>query len=977
MLTYSFLAQAQQPSHYIIGEEELAETDIYTSIQDKEANVWLGTDRGLFKYDSYTFTPYHNVAMKSKSLFRLTANQAGQLFCHNLAGQIFTIQDDSLHLFYEIPDSLLSTHTHLNFDNQDNLIVYSKGLFSISPQKQLTVLFYRSFLPGLVGVTNLCKTATGNVVFALHFTDSIGIVRNNQLSWKVLKNYPSGSYYNNCLSNDKDIVLTLSARRNGRSQFCRLSQNLDSLYFMSYIKTRIDVSYLSHQQQLWNSIGNNGAYVLDIDGKPLYNNQFLFKDYFISGAYEDREDNLCLTTLGRGIIVIPTQNIIDYAPDPIVKDELFKTLTQDEAGNIYLGGKSGDIYIKKRDSTTIKKWAPRPINKRSKKLFHIPVSNSILSYNERSWLFNIHDAQLSHHFNNFQAIKDAYPINDSLFLFSTSAGIELLNFTTDTSALFYNFLAFDLQKTRYKQFPFPRFCFPIGRTLCIAYNRAKNVIWAGQNKGLICIHPQHIDTLSYQNRSIIANDIELQDNFVWVATSSGLLQFKNQKVTAHITTGDGLLSNEISQLKIKGHLLYLATQKGFQVYDTRLKVFQNFRTTDGAISNAITDFLITDAGIWLTSSKGLQFFRFEDLTFNEVPPILSFSKLIVNDAPYAYDSTAHFNYERNRFEFHFIAKGYRHRGTLSYQYRLQPIEKQWKISSFRENYMKYPGLAPGQYTFEVQAINESGVKSKTLRYNFVISPPFTQTWTFYLLCFVSIIAIVSIFFLIRIAIIKRRLILERELKSSKITAIKAQMNPHFVFNTLNSVQDLIMMEDIRSSNIYLGKFADMMRKTLRFSDKEYISLSEEVDLLQLYLDLEQLRFEEDFKYNITLDFPNEQAEQLMVPAMLLQPYVENAIKHGLLHKKGLKILSIHFHIAQEHLVCKIEDNGIGRKASHAINQRRRKYHQSFASEANKKRIELVNENSKKPIFFEIIDNYDQDGNATGTTILFKFPIEYN
>lgn len=252
-------------------------------------------------------------------------------------------------------------------------------------------------------------------------------------------------------------------------------------------------------------------------------------------------------------------------------------------------------------------------------------------------------------------------------------------------------------------------------------------------------------------------------------------------------------------------------------------------------------------------------------------------------------------------------------------------------------------------------------------------PPFWNTWWFYLMAIAMIIGIVATYFLIRISIIRRRLEIQKQMKASEVTAIKAQMNPHFVFNALNSVQDLILQNDIRESNIYLGKFSDLMRKTLEFSAREYITFGEEVTLLKLYLDLEKLRFGDDFKITFQIELRESELHEFQIPSMILQPYVENAVKHGLLHKSGIKNLAIRFKKTDYGIQAEIQDNGIGRKASQEI-QKRQANHQSFASSATQKRIDLINEINMNKIDLSIQDVIENE-QVAGTLVTFIFPLK--
>ncbi|PCJ64984.1 MAG: hypothetical protein COA58_11985 [Bacteroidetes bacterium] len=211
--------------------------------------------------------------------------------------------------------------------------------------------------------------------------------------------------------------------------------------------------------------------------------------------------------------------------------------------------------------------------------------------------------------------------------------------------------------------------------------------------------------------------------------------------------------------------------------------------------------------------------------------------------------------------------------------------------------------------------------------------------------------------------------IEKELIASQIRAVNSQMNPHFVFNALNSVQDLIIQKDIRNSNIYLGKFAELMRKTLEYSQVDTISLHKELETTELYLELEKLRFGDDFEYTINNLLSKEDSDEIMIPSLLLQPYTENAIKHGLLHKKGSKNLKIEVKRQDSIILLSIEDNGIGRQKSTEINSRRKNKPSSFAMQANENRLELIKESSGLDIHLNIEDLTE----PTGTKIVLKIP----
>jgi LytS/YehU family sensor histidine kinase len=208
------------------------------------------------------------------------------------------------------------------------------------------------------------------------------------------------------------------------------------------------------------------------------------------------------------------------------------------------------------------------------------------------------------------------------------------------------------------------------------------------------------------------------------------------------------------------------------------------------------------------------------------------------------------------------------------------------------------------------------------------------------------------------------------IESEKMTS---QMNPHFVFNSLNTIQSYIFNNDKKKANYYLGKFSDLMRKVLDNTSKPRIALAEEVELLRIYLDLEEARFAGEFSSNIEIDAAVD-LEETEVPPMLIQPYAENALKHGLLHQVGPKELQIAVSLSPDgqYVEIAVSDNGIGRARSYEIN-RRRINHQSFATKANETRVEVFNRRFNKQITIRTIDKLSSDGSAGGTTVIIDIP----
>lgn len=217
---------------------------------------------------------------------------------------------------------------------------------------------------------------------------------------------------------------------------------------------------------------------------------------------------------------------------------------------------------------------------------------------------------------------------------------------------------------------------------------------------------------------------------------------------------------------------------------------------------------------------------------------------------------------------------------------------------------------------------------------------------------------------------RKRLEIEKQYRASELKAIRSQMNPHFIFNALNSIQDLVLKGNIENSYSYITMFSNLVRQTLKYSENEFIEFEQEVKLLELYLSLEKLRFKKDFIFEIV----SKDVEDILLPPFLIQPFIENSIVHGLLHKEGEKRLKIIFEL-EDNLVCTIEDNGVGREKTKAIQERQRKTHDSFSTKAIQKRFEILSNVFSGEFGYTYHDLYENDQPA-GTRIVLVIPVKH-
>lgn len=306
-----------------------------------------------------------------------------------------------------------------------------------------------------------------------------------------------------------------------------------------------------------------------------------------------------------------------------------------------------------------------------------------------------------------------------------------------------------------------------------------------------------------------------------------------------------------------------------------------------------------------------------------------------------------------------------------YKYILEGHDPQYQeIENFWYNPIAiYEDLPPGFYTFKVC---ESFDCENTLSsFSFTILKPFWQKTWFQISVILGIGGIFGGILSFRYNSIRKKDELKRKFTETELKAIRAQMNPHFIFNSLSSIQNLINKNDTINANIYLSKFASLMRTILDNSEYSTVSLEKEIEGLDYYLTLEVLRFK--FDYQIIVDEKLDK-HNVQVPSMLIQPFVENSIIHGISGKTDGKI-TIEFIKKETYIECIVEDNGIGREKSLANKRDSSTKHKSHGMRLAKERLDIINSVNHTHLSMKIIDLKDEFGNANGTRVEIYIPIQ--
>ena len=336
-------------------------------------------------------------------------------------------------------------------------------------------------------------------------------------------------------------------------------------------------------------------------------------------------------------------------------------------------------------------------------------------------------------------------------------------------------------------------------------------------------------------------------------------------------------------------------------------------------------------------------------------------------------------YNNGKVSFSYLHSDLISGNRLFYRYKMEGIDTAWSTPT--KNHLIAYNLRPGNYKFQMQAsYNETNWIDFPNAVSINVAAPFWQQWWFYALIGIIAVGVTAIVYkYIQSAKTQKRKLeeLNRMMNESRLMAIRSQMNPHFIFNSLNAIQESIVMQDFDTAYQYLSKFSKLLRQVLNNSEKNFIPLKDEIEVNQLYLELESLRFKRSFSYSLSVE-ENIDTETLRFPSLLLQPFIENAIWHGLMHKQGEKKLDISFCLQNNHLECTIEDNGIGRERSAEIKRNKlgSQYFESKGTQLSGQRIQLLNETGHTRASIRIDDLKKDNGESEGTRVILKLPLDY-
>lgn len=928
----------------------LSSSEVYCQMQDSAGYMWFGTSRGLSRFDGYSFKNYTaSDGLPSNSIIKIFYDVNGRIW--------FATYDGSLS-YYE--------NSKFNiFSQNDTLIKLSKNYYVnnlfVDKDSSLWVMPLRG------GIFEFDK--------------------NRNVHNRVPESYYSAFYFNEI---DGGGVVSTYIRGQERSDSVYLEVN-DKGFFIVGINNGFRKNVYKIRL---------GEYLISISNKLYYirNNHIIsIKTYKneISGVFVDNKKNFWISVLYEGVYYYANSDL-NALPEIYLSGMSPIAVFQDHQSGYWLSTTENGVF-----------YSPS-FQFISYKRFGIPLFNivSLKIFNDFLY-FSTYDRQVvkcslsGHRIMSIQNLQlrsgRDYAIQDIVVTEDSSVwylGNELIkehnNKITIVDTLTRSYRAFARKNKVYinsdkglniycdticKTYPYDNL--PTSNAIYVDDNED---VWIGTINGLFLFSNGEYSFLGDEFISLKAriNDITMFEKYIVIATNGdGLFLYSKTTNELNILNeNNGLNSNFVNTVFASDNDIWAGTNKGLckiNLIDNNdsLQIFTTqFTDIDGLYAIEIKDIDKNGDCLFLGTTKGLISFYPKNVEKNFNPPELHIDSILVNNTKIEIDTFYKFSPSNNTLTFYYKGISFSAGDKVLYKYKLEGYDEEWNNTADR--FLRFPNLLPGEYTLFLLSSADGKTWNKTpIKIRFYIKKKFTRTLAFYILLIILIFISAGGILTFRFNRLEKDLRLKRRMMRAEQKALRSQMNPHFIFNALNSIRRYILENDADNADFYLTSFATLMRKVLDNSKYEFISLEEEINTLKLYLELEKMRFDDSFTFNLQID-ENIKQQAVFLPTMILQPLLENAIWHGLapLNKDGLLTLSIK-KIEDKSFVCIIDDNGIGRDKAAEI-ALRRKGHKSTGVKNLQERIHLLNTAGVKKIELNILDKFDPKGNSTGTQVEVKF-----
>lgn len=980
VLFFFFLTKiySQTPSYYhYTSSDGLASSTVYDIIQDKDGFMWFATTNGISKFDGNHFATFRTKdGLNSNSIISLLEGKKGELYIGNFEKGINLFKNGKIENYCSEIDGKSLVISYLIFDsskkNEQEIIAYNGwGAINLITETASGKLKTKVINAFPVYINKLEKLANGDLMALT--TTGLYDFKVESFSKLNIEGLPETSVF--CLANGKDGSYFIGTKET----IYRIKNNvIIGKYKIDLASNNDVIAILSDKNKnTWFSTRNSGFYMIPSGSNKIMDigSKLGLQNTLVNKYFEDNEGNIWISTFGKGVFCINNLYLKSYNENDGLHNNNVYAIAKDSSGKLILGTFNGVSTLENGKFDQIKNEKGKPF---SEYIYNIKNTN-----NE----FYVGGSFVKNDMNTIAYKGIKFHLYNGLSFCKLSNGLYLFGGRTNSISVQNEF---NYDQNRASQI----YIFGDNRStnrINQIFEDSEKTIWIGTGLGLckavVLLDKSGKLTLKktfFKSNPILNSKINAiiqdNDNHIWVAGEKGIVRYnlKNDLITNYLTIKDQDLSSSTSLVSDKKNRIWVGNMKGLYLVEGASIKYFNKQT--GLPSDEVYSLFYDGEKNQLAigSSGGVTFLDI-DLFDNAVLPQLQVKIMGVKagDSIYANYDQLVFEPEQRNVSINFKALNFSSSGSVMYQYKLDGTK--WKDT--HDDFLNFLSLKNGNYNLLIRAKSQNGFWSNPAQISFEVKPRFTETvwFKFLMLLIVALVSGLMVALNARIQQRKTRkkLKLNQRINDLKHQALSAMMNPHFIFNSLNSVQYLINSNRNEEANDYIAIMAKLIRKNLETAGSGFILLSEEINRLKLYLNLEKLRFQERFSYEI-ITGSDIDSNAIMIPNMIIQPFVENALWHGIMNSgiKGLVTISFSFENVEidaeicKSLIIKVTDNGIG------INEAKKHKnadHISKGIQIIEERLRLLSEKMELPQPIMIDDLSNQNNNSHGTEVIISLP----
>ena len=946
------IARSQEYSytHYTTANG-LAGSMLYCITQDKDGFIWVGTEAGVSRFDGAHFRNFTTKdGLPDLEVLQIFGDSKGRVWmapfrkeiCFYYQGKIHNAQNDStlshIRLQQNVEGFAEDTHGNILIQERGDLhIVKTDGtvirLDSLGGQRIIDCAASSTSAGGnfqaQIGASIMEFTSKG----LLH-TIAFNLPTDYRLPEFVTMNAAlvmwldsTSKYHIRPIPNGRLVTKTFDPRRNGHVFFSIVG---DSLAYWNETSGTVEYNYFTGQTR-----------------------QFL-PGIRVSKVFRDGFGNLWFTSIGKGLFRLNSNDtrLVRLSGE---NDQPANVLALTSLDNQLWAGDDHERIFRLSLPDMTPSGGQRFFHFASNRILSLALAgkNKIIVVSDDGLLEGTREPRFTR--NLSAGAKTAARIDENTLLVGFSWGVAIVDLRE-----------FRITDTLWHE-----------RATVVFY--VKDTIYVGTLNGLyrsVKGQPPVFlgDKTPFLGRRI-SSIAESPDGTLWISSyDAGIIGFKDGRQTVSLTSRRGLTSDFCRTLLVHGNTLWAGTDKGLNriSLDRPGYPVAQYTSRDGLASDVINAICVDSSVVYVGTPEGLNYFDENKMT--SASHCLLYLLSVMNGDRDRIADTSHLilPYTDRRIRFEFAGIDFKSAGDITYRYRMSGLDEKWIET--KQNVLEYPDIPSGSYALQLKAIDRFGIHRRLLTVPLEVTAPLWKRPWFIITSWLASLGLLWLLVSVRMRRIRRRgqekERLIREMNQLKNTALRSQMNPHFIFNCLNSIQHSIFAGDTDAANNYISRLARLIRMTLHDSSRSFVSIEDEIDYLSSYLQLEKMRFKEKIGYEIEID-PTIDRSAVLIPPMLIQPYVENALHHGLAPRtEGQGRVAIRMDRQGDRLIVAVEDNGVGRAAA----ENQTTDHLSKGMSLTEGRLEILSRLYQRPFGVTIVDLKDDRDHPTGTRIIIDLPL---